>query len=398
MNILVQKFGGTSVSSKENRQKVIGKIKNAIESGYLPVVVVSAMGRKGLPYATDTLLSLLSKEFADSNCAATDLLLSCGEVISTVVLASDLHEEGIDAVPLTGGQAGIITDSNFTNAKTLKTDVSKILDILNDKKVPVVAGFQGVDEHGFITTIGRGGSDTSACILGSALKATAIEIYTDVDGVMTADPNIVKNVHTLEDVDYYDIVQFAEQGAKVIHPHAVEVAMKANIPLIVKNTFSDAKGTTIRNCGFNNNGNSIVTGITSTSNRVQIKTDLNSADLNVMLKRLAEKHVSIDLINIFVDNQVFTISEKDYKNFAEIMSVLNYSYKSLHDCCKVAIIGAGMHNLPGVMSLINKTLLEENVEILQTADSNNTIWCLIEEVNKVKAIESLHRVFVEYDK
>lgn len=398
MNILVQKFGGTSVSSKENRQKVIGKIKNAIESGYLPVVVVSAMGRKGLPYATDTLLSLLGKEFADSNCAATDLLLSCGEVISTVVLASDLHEEGIDAVPLTGGQAGIITDSNFTNAKTLKTDVSKILDILNDKKVPVVAGFQGVDEHGFITTIGRGGSDTSACILGSALKATAIEIYTDVDGVMTADPNIVKNVHTLEDVDYYDIVQFAEQGAKVIHPHAVEVAMKANIPLIVKNTFSDAKGTTIRNCGFNNNGNSIVTGITSTSNRVQIKTDLNSADLNVMLKRLAEKHVSIDLINIFVDNQVFTISEKDYKNFAEIMGVLNYSYKSLHDCCKVAIIGAGMHNLPGVMSLINKTLLEENIEILQTADSNNTIWCLIEEVNKVKAIESLHRVFVEYDK
>lgn len=398
MNILVQKFGGTSVSSKENRTKVIGKIKNAIKSGYAPVVVVSAMGRKGLPYATDTLLSLLNKEFSESNCAATDLLLSCGEVISTVVLSSDLHEEGIDAVPLTGGQAGIVTDSNYTNAKTLKTDVSKIIDILNSNKVPVVAGFQGIDENGFITTIGRGGSDTTACILGAALNADAIEIYTDVDGVMTADPNIVKNVHTLDDVDYYDIVQFAEQGAKVIHPHAVEIAMKANIPLIVKNTFSNAKGTTIRNCGFGNNDNCIITGITSTSNRVQIKTNLNSADLNVMLKSLSKHNVSIDLINIFLDNQVFTISEKDYKCFVNIMNSLNYNYDSLHDCCKVAVIGAGMHNLPGVMSLINKTLLEEDIKILQTADSNNTIWCLIEEVNKAKAIEVLHRVFVEYDK
>ena len=178
MNILIQKFGGTSVSSKESRIKVIGKIKNAIQSGYTPVVVVSAMGRKGCPYATDTLLSLLTQEFAESNVAATDLMLSCGEIISTVVLSSDLHEEGIEAVPLTGGQAGIITDSNFTNAKSLRTDVSKILDILNNNKVPVIAGFQGVDEEGFITTIGRGGSDTSACILGAALKADAIATST----------------------------------------------------------------------------------------------------------------------------------------------------------------------------------------------------------------------------
>lgn len=398
MNILIQKFGGTSVSSKESRIKVIGKIKNAIQSGYTPVVVVSAMGRKGCPYATDTLLSLLTQEFAESNVSATDLMLSCGEIISTVVLSSDLHEEGIEAVPLTGGQAGIITDSNFTNAKSLRTDVSKILDILNNNKVPVIAGFQGVDEEGFITTIGRGGSDTSACILGAALKADAIEIYTDVDGVMTADPNIVKNVHTLDVVDYYDIVQFAEQGAKVIHPHAVEVAMQANIPLIVKNTFSDAKGTTIQNCGFNNDNNYIITGITSTSNRVQIKTTLNSTDLNIMLNKLTTKHVNIDLINIFVDNQVFTISNKDYNVFSKIMDTLNYNYESLHNCCKVAVIGAGMHNLPGVMSLIHNTLLQEDIKILQTADSNSTIWCLIEETNKTTAIEVLHRMFIEYDR
>ncbi|MGL4773598.1 MAG: aspartate kinase, partial [Clostridium sp.] len=182
MKILVQKFGGTSVSSDEKRQRVISKIKSAIEQGFSPVVVVSAMGRKGEPYATDTLLSLIEDEYKERNKVATDLLMCCGEFISSVIMSDALYKEGINATPLTGGQAGIITNNNFGDAKYIDVKTQNILEALAQNKVPVVTGFQGITEDGFFTTLGRGGSDTSAAILGAALKAEGIEIYTDVDG------------------------------------------------------------------------------------------------------------------------------------------------------------------------------------------------------------------------
>ena len=183
MDIIVQKFGGTSVSTEERRKQVIKKIGKAIESGLKPVVVVSAMGRFGEPYATDSLLSLVDSNFKDNNKSAQDLLMCCGEIISSVVMCNDLYKHGITAVPLTGGQAGIITDDNFTDAKSIKVDTTNIMKVLEAGKVPVITGFQGVTEDGFFTTLGRGGSDTSACILGVALKAKEIDIYTDVDGI-----------------------------------------------------------------------------------------------------------------------------------------------------------------------------------------------------------------------
>ena len=193
MNIIVQKFGGTSVSTEERRKQVINKIGKAIESGLKPVVVVSAMGRMGEAYATDTLLSLVDNNFKDNNKKAQDLLMCCGEIISSVVLCNDLYKHGITAVPLTGGQAGIITNDVHTDAQAIDVDTHNILKILEEGKVPVVTGFQGVTKDGFFTTLGRGGSDTSACILGVALKAKEIDIYTDVDGIMTADPRMVED-------------------------------------------------------------------------------------------------------------------------------------------------------------------------------------------------------------
>src|SRR5665647_491142 len=190
MKILVQKFGGTSVSTEEKRKLVACKVINAKAQGFLPVVVVSAMGRKGEPYATDTLLSLVNDNLKVMNPLAVDLLMSCGETISTVIMCNELNKNGIDSVPLTGGQAGIITDSNYTNAAILNVDTHKILEILEKGKTPVVAGFQGMDEKGYVTTIGRGGSDVTAAMLGAALNATETQIYTDVDGIMTADPRI----------------------------------------------------------------------------------------------------------------------------------------------------------------------------------------------------------------
>lgn len=392
MDIVVQKFGGTSVSSENNRILVTKKIKKAIKDGYKPVVVVSAMGRKGSPYATDTLLSLVSEEFKINNPRALDLLLSCGETLSTVVMCNDLLREGVEAVPLMGGEAGIRTDNNFNNASILDVNPKNVLKVLEQGKVPVVAGFQGISEEGSITTIGRGGSDVTGAILGAALKAKEVQIYTDVDGIMTADPRIVSKASLIESISYDEVFQFADQGAKVIHPRAVEISRKYNIPLVIKNTLSDCEGTTISSYGEDNER--IITGITHMSNRVQIRINGGSKEhCNNIFHILAENEISIDLISVFVNDKIFTISEVDLDKFKNIAANYEIDYQYTENCSKISIIGSKMRGIPGVMSRILKALEEGNIDILQTADSHTTIWCLVES-NKVKdAINLLHNEF-----
>lgn len=392
MDIVVQKFGGTSVSSENNRILVTKKIKKAIKDGYKPVVVVSAMGRKGSPYATDTLLSLVSEEFKINNPRALDLLLSCGETLSTVVMCNDLLREGVEAVPLMGGEAGIRTDNNFNNASILDVNPKNVLKVLEQGKVPVVAGFQGISEEGSITTIGRGGSDVTGAILGAALKAKEVQIYTDVDGIMTADPRIVSKASLIESISYDEVFQFADQGAKVIHPRAVEISRKYNIPLVIKNTLSDCEGTTISSYGEDNKR--IITGITHMSNRVQIRINGGSKEhCNNIFHILAENEISIDLISVFINDKIFTISEVDLDKFKNIAANYEIDYQYTENCSKISIIGSKMRGIPGVMSRILKALEEGNIDILQTADSHTTIWCLVES-NKVKdAINLLHNEF-----
>ena len=392
MDIVVQKFGGTSVSSENNRILVTKKIKKAINDGYKPVVVVSAMGRKGSPYATDTLLSLVSEEFKINNPRALDLLLSCGETLSTVVMCNDLLREGVDAVPLMGGEAGIRTDNNFNNASILDVNPKNVLKVLEQGKVPVVAGFQGISEEGSITTIGRGGSDVTGAILGAALKAKEVQIYTDVDGIMTADPRIVSKASLIESISYDEVFQFADQGAKVIHPRAVEISRKYNIPLVIKNTLSDCEGTTISSYGEDNER--IITGITHMGNRVQIRINGGSKEhCNNIFHILAENEISIDLISVFINDKIFTISEVDLDKFKNIAANYEIDYQYTENCSKISIIGSKMRGIPGVMSRILKALEEGNIDILQTADSHTTIWCLVES-NKVKdAINLLHNEF-----
>ena len=269
MKIVIQKFGGTSVSTEDRRRKVVSKVREALKNGFSPVVVVSAMGRTGDPYSTDTLLSLVDINFKKNNLQATDMLMCCGELISSVIMSNSLINEGIEAIPLTGGQAGIITNEKFSEAEPIYTNVKYILKLIELGKVPVVTGFQGVTEEGYFTTLGRGGSDTSACILGEALKAEKIEIYTDVDGIMTADPRIVKDATLISSISYNEIFQLADQGAKVIHPRAVDCARKANIPILIKNTMNNCKGTLINSNG-NQNTNKIISGITHLNNRTQV--------------------------------------------------------------------------------------------------------------------------------
>lgn len=396
MKIIVQKFGGTSVSTEENRAKVIEKVKGALKDGYSPVVVVSAMGRKGAPYATDTLLSLVNEDFKNANRLAQDLIMCCGETISSVVMSNDLYNKGINAVPLTGWQAGITTDSNFTDARCMKVNPKRILEIVNQGMVPVITGFQGATEDGYLTTLGRGGSDTSASLLGVALNASMIEIYTDVDGIMTADPRIVKDADLIDVISYNEVFQLADQGAKVIHPKAVEIAMEGNIPLMIKNTMNDCRGTLINNFGDRKNKR-IMSGITSQGDRIQVSINRNDNSgndkYNSILEVLAANKISLDLINIFPDNQIFTINKADKEILETLLKKDNFKYSLIEECSKVAVIGAGMKGTPGVMARIIKSLNENNIEVLQTADSHMTIWCLVHAKDAVSAINILHKAF-----
>ncbi len=269
MKILVQKFGGTSVSTHERREDVVNKVIKAKKDGYFPVVVVSAMGRKGQPYATDTLLSLISDNFKVKNKLACDLIMSCGEIISAVVLSDEISKRELHAVPITGAQASIITDDNYNEASVINVDPKKLFEIIGSNKIPIVSGFQGISKSGFITTIGRGGSDVTAVLLGNALKAEKVEIYTDVDGIMTADPRVVADASLIKEISYNEVFQLADQGAKVIHPRAVRIAMNSNIPLVIKNTLNNSTGTIISN-SIMENQDRIISGITSVNNRVQI--------------------------------------------------------------------------------------------------------------------------------
>ncbi len=244
MEIVVQKFGGTSVATKEAREFVYEKIIKAKEEGYQVVVIVSAMGRCGEPYATDTLLNLVNKE----NKREMDMIYSCGEIISASIIASTLTSRGYKAVSLTGQQAGIVTNCNYFDAKIEYIDTNRIKKYLNEGKIPIIAGSQGVSKSGDVTTLGRGGSDISAVVLGAELEAEKTLIYTDVDGVMTADPCKVKDAKLIEQISYESCCKLAEKGAKVVHPRAVKIAQKVKrTKLYVKSTFSNCIGTFITN-------------------------------------------------------------------------------------------------------------------------------------------------------
>jgi aspartate kinase len=393
LKIIVQKFGGTSVSTGQRREMVANRVIEAINKGLKPVVVVSAIGRKGDPYATDTLLSLVNNDNNNLNKREIDLLLCCGEIISAVVLSETFEKRGIKAKVFTGGQAGIMTDENFGDADVLRVETQRLLETVAENIVPIVTGFQGMADNYDLTTLGRGASDVTAAILGEALKADAIEIYTDVDGIMTADPRIVPEAKIIDKISYNEVFQFADQGAKVIHPRAVEYAMRGNVPIFIKNTMSDAPGTLITSA--KGGSKDIITGITHMSNRTQVSIsfdDINN-DSNNIFDLLAEERISIDLINVFPYYKVFTIDAKDAAFVEKLLNRENYKFTMIDKCSKIAVIGNGMRGIPGVMSKILKILKERDISVLQTADSHTNIWCLVHEEDTIKAINALHNLF-----
>ena len=245
MALIVQKFGGTSVATPQAQEALLGQVRKCREEGNDVVVVVSAMGRSGDPYATDTLISLLEKISPNIDPKKKDLLMSCGEIISCSILSHLLETNNIPSVPMTGFQAGILTNNNFTNSEVINIDTTAIKRHLSDGKVVVIAGFQGATENGEITTLGRGGSDTAAVAIGGYLGAERVDIFTDVTGIAKVDPRVVSEAPYLTAISYDDMYKLAYNGAKVIHPRAVMTAQNFNVPLRVRSTFSEDLGTLI---------------------------------------------------------------------------------------------------------------------------------------------------------
>jgi aspartate kinase len=400
MRIVVQKFGGTSVAEPKTREMAAQKIINAQKSGFKSVVVVSAMGRRGEPYATDTLIDFVQDIYRDTHPREMDIIMSVGEIISAVVMANTLRSKGYDAVAVTGRQAGILTDENHGNADILEVRPDFIFHILEKGKIPVVAGFQGSTESGEITTLGRGGSDTTAAVLGEALKAESIEIYTDVDGIMTADPRIVANASMLRYISYSEIFQIADQGAKVIHPKAVEIAMRSGIPVIIKNTMTNSPGTVIsshlgrKQLAQSRKSGQLITGIAHITGRTQITIEtMGMEDQNDILVRFADNGISIDIINIFPDKMVFTIEGYATKKAMEILKEREKPCRIIENCSKISAVGDRMRGVPGVMSRIIKALTARQIEVLQTSDSHTTISCLVKGEDTIQAVLALHDEF-----
>jgi aspartate kinase len=396
MEIIIQKFGGTSVATQENRRRVAAIVKNTLKEKKQVVVVVSAMGRLGEPYATDTLMSLIGQHRAKVSPKEKDLLISTGEIISTVVMSNTLREEGISSMAVTGGEAGIITTDQFNNAEIIGIDPEYLHSLLEQNIVPVIAGFQGRTIHHITTTIGRGGSDTTASVIGEALNAKCVEIYTDVNGIMTADPKYCKHARSIQTISYDEVFQMADSGAKVIHKGAVEVAKRSNIPLIIKNTFSDHNGTQITEYVSLNEvyepDNKIITGIAHRVDRIQFIIK-GAFDTDAFYNALAEKKVSIDIINIFPDHSVFTTELSSEFLAIDVIKQFDLEYSLIRGCAKVTVIGERMTGVPGVMARIIHALKQEDIEILQTADSLSTIACLVYEKDMEKAIMALHQAF-----
>lgn len=394
MRIIVQKFGGTSVASAEGRERALKKIIKTKEEGFSVVVVVSAMGRSGDPYATDTLINLIKSIGATVNPREMDLLISCGEIISTVVMAQTLEKAGHPAVALSGGQAGIVTDQNFGEAQIIGINPENILRRLGEGNIVIVAGFQGRTADGDITTLGRGGSDTTATALGSALDAELVEIYTDVDGVMTVDPRIVPEAKILRELTYQEICEMANNGAKVVHPRAVAIARDKKVPVKVKSTFTEDSGTLI----CDGKSARVITGIAHQTGigRVLVKaknSPFGTEDSVKIFKVLAEAGISVDMNSISPGQISFVVKQEVLNRVGELLKPKGYEVELLPRCAKIALIGVGMQDVLGVMARVVEALHKQNIELFQTVDSEITISCLVPEDQLNQGIRVLYNEF-----
>jgi aspartate kinase len=392
--VAVLKFGGTSLATAEQRALARTRVREAVERGYAVVAVVSAMGRAPEPYATDTLLALVDGEAHTRN---ADLLLATGETIAAAVFAQELEAQGMPAVALTGAQAGIVTDERFGDATIRRVDAEPLRALLEADVVPVVAGFQGASESGAVVTLGRGGTDLSAVAIGHALGAERIDIYTDVSGVMTADPRRIPDARTLERASLEEVSELAQHGAKVMHYKAAEYARRTQTRYAIRGLSTD-RGTLVDESIDHHRP---VTGVALADRLTWVRVirgDIENPTKRMeteleMFRRIAEAGVSIDQVTINQAGVAFVVEGERGNDVRRLLGDLNLAVRVREGCAKLSVVGNGMREAPGVIHELVSALAGENVEIIHCTDSNVTISVLVPSQDAGKAEAAAHRRF-----
>tara|TARA_Y100000768_G_scaffold293247_1_gene227146 strand:- start:1355 stop:2569 length:1215 start_codon:yes stop_codon:yes gene_type:complete len=398
-DIIVQKFGGTSVGSVERIDAVAEIIKNASISNQV-IVVVSAMGGD-----TNKLIEL-SKHFGENpNKREFDALVSTGETVSSALLAMALHSKGIKAKSYSASQISMKTTDSYSKAKILDVNADKILEVVKDNTIPIITGFQGVTEGGDVTTLGRGGSDTTAVAIAAQVGAMRCDIYTDVDGIYTTDPKIVSNAKKLDSITMEEMLELAGQGAKVIQTRAVEFANKYNVPVRVLSSFNDGKGTLI-SLKDESMENALVSGIAFQKDQIKFTLhgvgDIPGTAFKI-LGPISDAEIEVDVIvqNVSVDGKTdftFTVSSEDQETVIRVLESIKkeVDYRELivdSNIAKVSLVGVGMRSQAGVASKAFKALSENNVNIQIICTSEIKITMVIDEQLIDKAVSVLHKEF-----
>ena len=400
--LIVQKYGGTSVADIERIKAVAERVAKTVEAGNQVVVVVSAMAGE-----TDKLIELAHQVNPSPGEREMDLLLSSGERVTSALTAMAIQALGYKAIALTGRQMGIVTDSVHTKAKIERITGERALQALKDGYVVVVAGFQGVTEEGEdVTTLGRGGSDLTAVAIAWALNADLCEIYTDVEGVFTTDPNIVPEARKLQRISYEEMLELASSGAKVLQTRSVEFAMKYNVPLVVRSSFNDKPGTYV--CKEDKEMEKVmVSGVAYDKNQVKI-TILKVPDrpgiAARLFKQIADANIVVDMIvqNISSDGQStdisFTVPKTDRERAVEIAQRVSSELGAGgvvvdENIAKVSIVGVGMKTHSGVAAKMFETLAEHGINIMMISTSEIKVSCVINDKYTELAVRALHEAF-----
>ncbi len=402
MTLLVQKYGGTSVGSADRIKAVAERIVSRVRAGDRLLVVVSAMGD-----TTDELLALARQITEEPEARELDLLLSTGEIVSSTLLSMALNHMGTPAVALSGAQAGIGTDRRYGRARILSVNPQRVERELAADRVVIVAGFQGITEELDITTLGRGASDTTCVALASALGAARAEIYTDVEGIYTADPRIVPQAQKRVEISYEEMLELASYGAQVMHSRAVELGAVRNMPIYVASSFTEAPGTLIHGGPFMEQHNKVM-GIAQDTDvaRITIRGVPDQPGIAATLfEPLGEGGISVDTIvqNASVErltDLTFTVSRSDLSRALEIVRPVAAKIEApevLADThlAKISIVGAGMTSTSGYAGRMFRTLFEAGINIELITTSEIRITCLIDEKQVDDAVRALHRAFVE---
>ncbi|MED3687686.1 aspartate kinase [Peribacillus butanolivorans] len=400
MALIVQKFGGTSVGSVEKIKNVANRVIEEAENGNEVVVVVSAMGK-----TTDELVYMAQDISKTPSKREMDMLLTTGEQVTISLLTMALIEAGREAISFTGWQAGMQTESVHGNARILNIDASRIQAQLQAKKIVVVAGFQGNDANGEITTLGRGGSDTTAVAIAAALNADRCDIYTDVTGVFTTDPRYIKDARKLQSISYDEMLELANLGAGVLHPRAVEYAKNHHIPLEVRSSMEKEAGTTIEEEATMEE-NLIVRGIAFEDSITRVTVNglpRSLGSLSTIFMTLAKNRINVDIIIQSMTaedttNLSFSIKSEDTE---AVLNVLENNKDQLAfdrvetegGLAKVSIVGSGMVSNPGVAAEMFEVMANTGIQVKMVSTSEIKVSTVVNEKEMVKAVEALHEAF-----